>query len=122
MTPALKAARRLVGSLERVVAREGVLLRSGHFAEMAAIQRRASPLIAHLCRLGSEPGVSPAVGERVSALLARRRDNLSLLAARRTFLAAERARVADRLRRVQFLAPYGGPVRPSRPGRLSAAV
>lgn len=125
MNSSLATAERLLGALERFVAQESMLLRAGHYREMAAIQRRASPVIAHLCRLGAEIEArlgcrlgDTALGGRIAALMARRRENLTGLAARREFLASERVRLAAKANRIKRLTPY---VRPPR-ARLSGVA
>jgi len=121
MKSAAATARRLLDALETFVMQERILLRAGHYAQMAAVQRRASPVIARLCQLGAEPGVAALAG-RVSELLARRRENLSGLEERHTFLSAARERAAARRQRLQYLARYRRPEGASRVNRLNAAV
>jgi hypothetical protein len=121
MKNAVATARRLLDALENFVAQERILLRAGHYAQMAAVQRRAAPVITRLCELGAEPGVRVLAG-RVSALLARRRDNLSGLQERRSFLCEARERAATRRRSLQYLAPYRRAEASVRVKRLNAAV
>jgi len=123
MKSALETAGRLLDALENFVQQESILLRAGHYAQMALVQRRAAPVILRLSQLGREPGVS-ALRARVSALLARRRENLSCLSERRAFLGAARERLAARRQRLQVLAPYrsSGPEGSGRFKRLNAAV
>jgi hypothetical protein len=121
MKSAVATARRLLDALETFVAQERILLRAGHYAQMAAVQRRAAPVIALLCELGAEPGVGVLAG-RVSALLARRRENLSGVLERRNFLAEARQRVATQRRSLRYLAPYRRAEGSSRVKRLNAAV
>jgi hypothetical protein len=113
-------ARRLLGTLERFVVQESILLHAGHYSQMAAIQRRAAPVIASLCQLGSEPGVLAGVGDRVAALLARRRENLSGIAARCAFLRAERDRITASRQRLRRVVSYRGA--PTSRSRLTATV
>jgi hypothetical protein len=121
MKSAVKTARRLLDALENFVAQERIMLRAGHYAQMAAVQRRAAPVIAALCQLGREPGVAD-LRDRVSDLLARRRENLSCLTERRTFLYEARERLAARRQRLQFLGSYRNPARLGNIKRLNAAV
>jgi hypothetical protein len=121
MKSAVETARRLLDALENFVSQERILLQAGHFAEMAVVQRRATPVITRLCQLGREPGVA-ALRDRVSALLARRRENLSGLAERHAFLSAARERVAARRQRLQCVAPYRRAEGSVRVKRLNAAV
>jgi hypothetical protein len=121
MKSAAATARRLLDALENFVMQERLLLRAGHFAQMAAVQRRAAPVLLALCQLGGEPGVVALAG-RVSALLARRRENLSGLTERHSALTAARERVAARRQRLQCLTPYRRPEGSSRVKRLNAAV
>jgi flagellar biosynthesis/type III secretory pathway chaperone len=121
MKSAVDTARRLLVSLENFVEQECILLRSGHYTQMALVQRRAAPVIARLSQLGREPGVA-ILTARVSALLARRRENLSGLMARRSFLVLARERVAARRQRLQVLAPYRSAEASGRTKRLNAAV
>ena len=119
MKTAAETARRLLVTLERFVVRESILLHAGHYSQLAELQRRAAPVIASLCQLGAEPGVA-ALGDRVSALLARRRENLSRIAARCAFLRAERDRVSVARQGLRRLVSYrGAPVGKS---RLAATV
>jgi hypothetical protein len=121
MRSAVDTARRLLDSLENFVEQECILLRSGHYPQMAVIQRRASPVIARLAQLGREPGVA-VLGARVTALLARRRENLSGLMTRRSILVVDRERVAARRHRLQAVAPYRTSGSLGRTKRLNAAV
>jgi hypothetical protein len=121
MKSAVETARRLLDTLETFVMQERILLRAGHFTEMAAVQRRASPVIARLCQLGSEPGVASLRG-RVVALLARRRENLSCLMERRAFLCEARERLVARRQQLQFVAAYRRPQGVRRIKRLDTSV
>jgi hypothetical protein len=121
MKNAVATARRLLDALENFVAQERILLRAGHYAQMAAVQRRAAPVIALLCQLGAEPGVGVLAG-RMSALLARRRENLSGVLERRTFLCEARERAATRRRTLRYLTSYRRPEGSARIKRLNAAV
>jgi hypothetical protein len=121
MKSAVETARRLLAAFEHFVEQEGILLRAGHYAQMAQVQRRAAPVIARLTELGREPGVS-ILGPLVAAVLARRRENLSTLMQRRAALDAARAELAARRQRLQALAPYRRPSAFSRSRRLNAAV
>jgi len=119
MKTAAETARRLLGTLERFVVQESILLHAGHYSQMAAVQRRAAPVIASLCQLGADPGVA-ALGERVAALLARRRQNLSCIAARCDFLRTERDRVSAGRQRLRRLVSYRSA--PAGKPRLAATV
>jgi hypothetical protein len=121
MKSAVQTAGRLLDALENFVQQESILLRAGHFAQMALVQRRAAPVISRLSQLGREPGVA-VLGGRVSALLARRRENLSHLMERRAFLGAARERVSAARQRLQILAPYRSAGGSGRIKRLNAAV
>jgi hypothetical protein len=117
-----ETAIRLLTALEDFVAREGVLLRSGDYAQAVAIQQRVNPLVAKLCLLGKEPGVA-GLGPRVMAVVARRREFLSGLAMRRESLGAERRRLTSMRQRLQRLRPYVRTAPAARQmGRLNAAV
>ncbi|HEX3730955.1 MAG TPA: hypothetical protein VHV47_14180 [Opitutaceae bacterium] len=119
MKSAADTARRLLGTLERFVVQESILLHAGHYSQMAALQRRAAPVIASLCQLGAEPGVG-ALGDRIAALLARRRQNLSSIAARCAFLRGERDRVSAGRQRLRRLVSYRRA--PAGKSRLAATV
>ncbi|HVW19628.1 MAG TPA: hypothetical protein VHC86_00290 [Opitutaceae bacterium] len=119
MKTAADTARRLLDTLERFVVQESILLHAGHYSQMAALQRRAAPVIASLCQLGTEPGLS-SLGDRVSALLARRRENLSGIAARCAFLRAERDRVSGARQQLRRLVSYRRA--PAARSRLAATV
>jgi hypothetical protein len=121
MKSAVATTHQLLDALENFVAQERILLRAGHYAQMAAVQRRAAPVITLLCELGAEPGVAVLAG-RVSALLARRRENLSGVLERRNFLGEARQRVATQRRSLQYLAPYQRAEASARVKRLNAAV
>jgi len=121
MKSAAETARRLLGALENFVQQERILLRAGHYAQMAAVQRRASPVLFRLSQLGREPGVA-VFRERVAALVARRRENLSGLMERRDALGAVREQLSARRQHLQVLARYRRPEGPSRIKRLNAAV
>jgi hypothetical protein len=88
---------------------------------MAAVQRRAAPVITRLCQLGAEPGVGILAG-RVSELLARRRENLSGVLERRNFLCEARERAATRRRTLHYLTSYRLAEASPRIKRLNAAV
>jgi hypothetical protein len=121
MKNAVETGRRLLGALEDFVQQESILLRAGHYAQMALVQRRAAPLFARLGELGAEPGVA-VLRARVAALLERRRENLSGLAQRRAFLCAARERLAARRQRLQAVAPYRSSAGAARIKQLNAAV
>jgi hypothetical protein len=121
MKSAAETARRLLDALEQFVVQERILLRAGHYAQMAVVQRRATPVLTRLCQLGREPGVAALRG-RVSALLERRRENLSGLAERRAWLSAARERVAARRQRLLCVTPYRRAEGAVRVKRLNAAV
>jgi hypothetical protein len=119
MKNAADTARRLLATLEQFVVQESILLHAGHYSQMAAIQRRAAPVIASLCQLGADPAVG-LLGDRVAALLARRRENLSGIAARCAFLRAERERIIAGRQRLRRLVSYRGA--PAARSRLTATV
>jgi hypothetical protein len=117
---------RLLGALEDLVAQETALLAAGYYRDAIAIQRRAAPVVARLCELGSMPGAATvAIRRRVSALLSRRGQSLATLLGRRLTLNAERQRLREarlRLRQVSGYSRYTrGPGRKSST-RLNAAV
>jgi len=91
-----------------------------------AIQGRAGPLVAHLCRLASGRPAwwSAALGRKVEAVLAKRRESRAVLARRREALLAERERMAGIRSRLRAVAPaYAGAMGGRRPRpQLNAAV
>jgi hypothetical protein len=130
MKSACNRAARLLGALENFASREAILLRVGDYAGFAAVRKRETPLIVRLCELGSGAETGPLMG-RLQALLARRRENLSMLQKRTLFLSAERRRLAATKERLRMVSPYGrsssltpGIHEAARPGttRLNAAV
>ena len=121
MKSAVHTAGRLLDALEEFVERESLLLCAHNFVRMVAVQKRAAPLIARLGQLGSEPGVSALQG-RVSALLARRRENISRLFEHRAFLVSERERLAAKRRQLRALSSYRPLAVANRAKRLNAAV
>jgi hypothetical protein len=121
MKSPVDTARRLLDALETFFMQERVLLRAGHYAQMAAVQRRAAPVIARLCELAAEPGVA-SLRARVAELVARRRENLSGLAERHSAARSARERLCSRRQRLQCLTPYRRPEGSFRLKRLNAAV
>jgi len=126
MTAGEVAALRLLGSIEKFAAQETLALRAGDFSRAQAIQKRAAPVIGRLCHLGAgrPPWWTSALGRRLDAVLALRRESHALVAARREELLAERERLAGVRRRLRSIAPvYAGTAATGRkPARLNAAV
>jgi hypothetical protein len=125
MNPA-KTAARLLGAIEHFAEQEFLALRAGDSRRARSIQGRAGPVVEHLCRLaaGRPAWWSAALGRRVEAVLAKRRESRAVLARRREALLAERERLAGICGRLRAVAPaYAGAVGGRRPlPQLNAAV
>jgi len=119
-------AARLLASIEEFVAPEILALQAEDYSGALAIQERAAPVISHLCHLGAgrPQWWTAALGCRLDAVLAQRRESQTLVAAHREDLTAERDRLAEGRRRLRTLAPaYAGFAARSRQStRLNAAV
>ena len=117
---------RLLGALEDLVGQEAALLAAGCYQDAIAIQRRAAPVVARLCELGSRPGgATGAIRQRVAAVLSRRGQSLAALLSRRLSLTAERQRLREARLRLRQVSGYGRYARnPGRKAvnRLNAAV
>jgi len=119
-------AARLLASIEEFVGQEILALRAGDYPGAMRIQERAAPVISRLCHLGAGRPAwwTAALGRRLDAVLARRRQSRALVAAHRKDLSAERDRLAEARRRLWTVAPaYAGCRAASRQSsRLNAAV
>jgi hypothetical protein len=115
---------RLIASIDEILAQEAIWLRSGNCVKAAAASSRASPLISRLGELAAaHPSVVAAVGYRAGALLAARRENMSILGKLRVRLTNERARIAEARCRLRSMIPtYARQASAGRRSRLNAAV
>ncbi len=105
-TPA-QVCRRLLAALEDLAAQETTALAASDFATLAALSRRAAPLVEHLAEHG--PGLADApFRARVQALLARRRQNDDLLADHLARTKTELKRAQESQRRVAQIASIYG--------------
>jgi len=122
MKTSLAVAERLLTAIESFVEQESLWVRAGDCVRAAAVAARNAPLISRLGALGrSDPAVCVAMGRRVDALVAKRRQNQLHLAARRIFLSGELDRNATARQRLHRLAPvYARATHKS--ARLNAAV
>jgi hypothetical protein len=117
-----EAADRLLGALEQLAGREGVLLRSLDLIEAVELGSQAEPLVQRLCRLAEDPSVAPLRG-RIEDLVSRRRRNSATLDAHVARLQAELRRLNEASQRLARMAPiYSPPPAAPARSRLNAAA
>ncbi len=114
---------RLIGALDELVSLEANNVADGDFEAVAAVQRRAAPVVEEIAALA--PDVDSEIARaRVAALLARRQHNIDLIGVQLETARNELLAVQESMSRLGRVAPaYGQAERGVRGGvsRLNAA-
>lgn len=113
---------RLIGALDELVSLEANNVAEGDFEAVAAVQRRAAPVVEEIAALAPEVD-NEIARARVAALLARRQHNIDLMGVQLETARNELLAVQESMSRLGRVAPaYGRSERAARGGmsRLNA--
>jgi hypothetical protein len=110
---------RLVDALDELVRQERSTLEAGEFGDVAAIQRRAAPIISELVDLGSDAADATARAH-VAAVLSRRQHNIDFLESQLATTRAELLAIQTSEQRLARLAPAYARPEPGTLRRLNA--
>ncbi len=113
---------RLLGALDELVSQEASNVAEGDFEAVAAVQRRAAPVVDEIAALAPEVN-NEIARARVAALLARRQHNIDLIETQLETARSELLAVQESMSRLGRIAPaYGRAEREARGGvsRLNA--
>ncbi len=113
---------RLLGALDELVSQEANNVVEGDFEAVAAVQRRAAPVVDEIAALAPEVD-NEIARARVAALLARRQHNIDLIETQLATARSELLAVQESMSRLGRIAPaYGRAEREPRGGmsRLNA--
>jgi|GEM_PF-2019575 hypothetical protein len=98
---------RLLGALDELISQEANNVADGDFEAVAAVQRRAAPVVEEIAALAPEVD-NDIARARVAALLARRQHNIDLIGAQLETARSELMAVQESVSRLGRIAPAYG--------------